>query len=395
MNEPISAGFIFNNPTKIFFGVGKLNMLHTEPLPGKKALLLTSAGTSYRRSGAFEALVEELRLAHVDWVHLGNVEENPLKENCEAAGRFAREQGCDFILALGGGAVLDSAVPAAIMATNEGDLWSYVSGGSGGGMTAPNPPLPIVTIATTSGTGSEINECAVISREDTHEKIGMADRRCKPVLAVVDPLLMRTVPPFYTAIQGLDAFFHHSEVILSKRCNILSELLALQAINRLYRYLPLAVRDGGNVEAREQVAFSATLAGMTMQLTRITAQHSIEHALSAYHRKLPHGAGLVLIAREYARFFVDRRAADERFIRMAQAMGHPGSADPTDFIRDMTHLFTLCGVDGLKMSDYGIRVDEFPRIAKAARELQGGGFEVTPCPLSDEDVVGILERSYR
>lgn len=148
---------------------------------GKKALLLTSAGKSYKTNGSFDKTVEQLKLAGVEYVHLANVVENPLKENCEEAGKFAKENGCDFIVALGGGAVLDSYVPVSIMATNDGDLWNYVFGGTGKGKIAPNTPLPIVTIATSSGTGSEMNEWGVICKEDTDEKIGMGDRRCKPV----------------------------------------------------------------------------------------------------------------------------------------------------------------------------------------------------------------------
>lgn len=107
--------FVFDNPTKLLFGTGKLSELHNEVLPGKKALLLTSAGKSYITNGSFDKTVEQLKLAGVEYVHLANVVENPLKENCEEAGKFAKENDCDFIVALGGGAVLDSSVPVSIM----------------------------------------------------------------------------------------------------------------------------------------------------------------------------------------------------------------------------------------------------------------------------------------
>ena len=106
---------------------------------------------------------------------------------------FAREQGCDFILALGGGAVLDASKAIAAMATNPGDLWDYVSGGTGKGKPLVNPGLPIVTIPTSSGTGSEINCWGVISNLDTHEKIGFGAPGLVPVLSIVDPELMKTV----------------------------------------------------------------------------------------------------------------------------------------------------------------------------------------------------------
>ncbi len=393
MADVIANSFIYNNPTKIFFGTGKLDILHTEPLPGKKALLLTSAGNSHFKNGAFAKTAEELEKSGIDHVHLGNVRENPLKEDCEEAGRFARENHCDMIVALGGGAVLDSAVPAAIMATNKGDLWDYVDGGTGKGKIAENKPLPIVTIATTSGTGSEINECAVISRVDTREKIGMSDRRCKPVLAVIDPLYMCSIPPIYTAFQGLDAFFHHAEALISTRCNIMSEMIALKSISELAEYLPRAVSNGNDIVAREHVAFAATMGGMTMQLTRITAQHAMEHALSAFHRNIRHGEGLIMIAEEFARFFIDRHAADETFIKMARVMGYPNTHDPYDYLNALCDLEKKCGVFDLKMRDCGVTEDELPAMAKSARILQGGGYSVCPCELTDENVIEIYAKS--
>lgn len=387
--------FVFDSPTKLLFGVGMLGELHNQVLPGKKALLLTSAGKSYRTNGSFDMVVEELKKAGVDYVHLANVTENPIKEDCEAAGKFARDNGCDFILALGGGAVLDSAVPVSMMATNDGDLWDYVYGGTGKGQYAPNMPLPIVTVATSSGTGSEMNEWGVISKEDTDEKIGMGDRRCKPVIAVVDPTYMTTIPAKYTAFQGFDAFFHHTEVMMGKYLNIMAEAIALSAIENIYKYLPRAVANGNDLEAREHVAYASTMAGITMQLSSTTAQHSMEHAMSAYHRNLQHGAGLIMISREFAQFYIDKHVCDERFIKMARVMGYPNSNDPQDFVRALMKLQEDCGVADLKMSEYGFKKSECMTLAKAARSLQGGLYGANPCETSDEDIAGIFERSFR
>lgn len=387
--------FVFDNPTKLLFGTGKLSELHNEVLPGKKALLLTSAGKSYITNGSFDKTVEQLKLAGVEYVHLANVVENPLKENCEEAGKFAKENDCDFIVALGGGAVLDSSVPVSIMATNDGDLWDYVFGGTGKGKIAPNKPLPIVSIATSSGTGSEMNEWGVICKEDTDEKIGMGDRRCKPVIAVVDPTYMTTVPAKYTAFQGFDALFHNTEIMMSTSLNVMSEAIALSAIENIYKYLPKAVANGNDLEAREHVAYASTMAGITMQLTSTTAQHSMEHAMSAYHRNLQHGAGLIIISKEFAQFYVDKHACDERFIKMARVMGYPQSNNPQDFVTALVELQKACGVADLKMSDYGFEKSECMTLAKAARNLQGGLYAANPCETSDEDIAGIFERSFK
>ncbi len=388
--------FDFYNPTHLLFGSGKLGELGGQKLPGKKALLLISAGKSAKASGALEKTQAQLARAGAEYVVCANIRENPAKELVMEAAQVAKDNGCDFIVALGGGAVLDSAVAVAAMATNPGDLWDYVSGGTGKGKPLVNKPLPQVTITLTAGTGSEINNWGVISNLETHEKIGFGGTpELVPVLSVVDPELMRTVPARYTAYQGFDALFHNTEVMMSKGVNLLSETLALSAIENIAKYLPRAVKDGDDLEAREHVAYGSTIAGMTMQLTSTTAQHSMEHAMSAYHPSLPHGAGLIMISVEFARFFIGHHACDAQFIKMARAMGLPDADKPEDFLTALVQLQEACGVADLKMSDYGFARDEAMTLAVNARETMGDLFLANPCPLSDEECAGIFEKSYR
>ena len=391
----MNMNFDFNSPTKILFGSGKLNELGSQPLPGKKALLLMSGGKSAKVSGAYDRTLEQLHKAGVEAAEFAKVMENPVKEMVMEGAAFAKENGCDFIVALGGGAVLDSAVAVAAMATNPGDLWDYVNGGTGKGQPLINPGLPIVAITLTAGTGSEVNCWGVISNLETKEKIGFGYQELTPVLAVVDPELMKTVPAKYTAYQGFDALFHNTEVMMSNGVNILSETIALSAIENIANYLPRAVKDGNDLVAREHIAYGSTMAGIAMQLTSTTAQHSMEHAMSAYHHNLPHGAGLIMISVEFARYFIERHACDEQLIKMARVMGMPNADKPEDFITALQQLQKDCGVDDLKMSDYGIQKDECMTLAVNARETMGGLFLANPCPMSDEECAGIFEKAYR
>ena len=391
----MNMNFDFNNPTKILFGSGKLNELGSQPLPGKKALLLMSGGKSAKVSGAYDRTLEQLRKAGVEVTEFAKVMENPVKETVMEGAAFAKENGCDFIVALGGGAVLDSAVAVAAMVTNPGDLWDYVNGGTGKGQPLVNPGLPIVAITLTAGTGSEVNCWGVISNLETKEKIGFGYQELTPALAVVDPELMKTVPAKYTAYQGFDALFHNTEVMMSNGVNILSETIALSAIENIANYLPRAVKDGNDLVAREHIAYGSTMAGIAMQLTSTTAQHSMEHAMSAYHHNLPHGAGLIMISVEFARYFIERHACDEQLIKMARVMGMPNADKPENFITALQQLQKDCGVDDLKMSDYGIQKDECMTLAVNARETMGGLFLANPCPMSDEECAGIFEKSYR
>lgn len=391
----MNMAFHFNNPTDLIFGSGTLDELGKQKLPGKKALLLISNGKSTKINGSFDRVTNQLKEAGVEYAVFDKIMENPLKAVVMEGAAFAKDNGCDFILALGGGAVLDSSIAVAAMATNPGDLWDYVNGGTGKGQPLVNPGLPIVTIPTSSGTGSEINCWGVISNPDTHEKIGFGYPELVPVLSIVDPELMKTVPAKYTAYQGFDALFHNTEVMISKGVNILSETIALSAIESIAKYLPRAVKDGNDLEARERVAYGSTIAGITMQLTSTTAQHSMEHAMSAYHHNLPHGAGLIMLSKAFAEFFIEKHACDEQFIKMARVMGIPDADKPEDFITALVQLQKDCGVADLKMSDYGFTPDESMKLAINARETMGGLFLANPCEMTDGECAGIFDKSYR
>lgn len=382
-------------PTKLIFGSGKLNELHKQDMPGKKALLLISCGKSTITNGSLDRVKKELELANVEYAIFNKVQANPLKDTVMEAAAFAKENNCDFIVALGGGSVLDASKAIAFMATNPGDLWDYVVGGTGKAQPMKNTPLPIVTIATTSGTGSEVDPWGVISNLETNEKIGFGMDALFPKLAIVDPELMKSIPPQYTAYQGFDALFHCTEACISKFVNPMSEMMCLTAIQNITEYLPKAVKDGNNLEAREHVAFASTMAGLIMVLTSTTAQHSMEHAMSAFHHNLPHGAGLIMIAKAFNEFFVEKHACDEQFIKMARVMGIKDADNAEDFITALVNLQKACGVDNLKMSDYGIKPDEFMKLAVNARETMGGLFLANPCEMTDEECAGIFEKSYK
>lgn len=385
--------FRMHVPTDIMFGSGTVKELHKQQLPGKKAMIVTSNGKSTKANGYLDTVGAELRQAGVETVLFDRVEANPLKSTVMAGAAFAKDNGCDFVVALGGGSVMDAAKVMAFMATNDGDVWDYIAGGTGKAQPRKAEPLPLVCITTTAGTGSEADAYGVISNDETNEKIGfLADF---PVLSIVDPELMLSVPAKFTAYQGFDALFHSTECYISSAANAMSDMYALTAIENVGRYLARAVADGNDLEAREHVAFGNTLSGVVMTLASCTAEHSLEHAMSAYHHALPHGAGLIMISKAFYEYFIERHACDERFVRMAQAMGVAGADKPEDFITALVKLQEACGVADLKMSEYGIKPEEFDTLAKNARETMGGLFLGNPCELDHEGCVEILRKSYK
>lgn len=389
----------FYQPTRVLFGAGRLNELgkNLKKLNlGKKAAIVISQGKSTRETGSLARCEAQLANAGVETVVFDRIQSNPLASTIMEGAAFVRENRCDFLVALGGGSVMDAAKIIAIMATNPGDVWDYAYGGHGGCKAYTETPLPVVAITTTAGTGSEVDSWGVVNNEKYDEKIGLGGADAShPVLAIVDPELMTSVPPKFTAYQGFDALFHSTEGYTVRSANPISDMFALTAIENIGQYLARAVRDGNDLEAREHVAFANTLSGHVMELSSCSSEHSLEHAMSAMHPNLPHGAGLIMISLEYYTWFAERHACDERFIRMAKALGKADAAEAMDFVRALADLQKACGVDGLKMSDYGFTPEEFPEMAAKAKDTMGGLYAADRVELSVEETVGIYQRSFR
>ncbi|NBK24728.1 MAG: iron-containing alcohol dehydrogenase [Spirochaetia bacterium] len=387
--------FTYHIPTRIVFGNGSLDRLHKEKLPGKRALIVISGGKSTRANGYLAQLEAQLEKAGVSSVVFDKILPNPIKEHVMEGASLCRKERCDFVIGLGGGSTIDSAKGIAIMATNEGDLWDYIGGGSGEGKPVPIWPLPIVAITTTAGTGTEADPWLVITKSDTNEKIGMGYEGTFPVLSIVDPLLSVSVPPSLTAYQGFDALFHSTEGYINTTANTLSDMYSLEAIRLIGKSLPIAIIDGKNNQAREDVSLANTLAGMVESTSGCISEHSLEHAMSAYYPELPHGAGLIMISLAYYTHIAQSKACDERMVAMAKALGKADATKAMDFVTALASLQKACGVDQLKMSEYGIKEGDLPKMVQNARENMAGLFMVDPVELSDEDCMAIYKNSYR
>jgi len=352
--------FVFHMPAKVLFGPGKLQTLHEETLPGKKALIVTTNGTSVKKYGYLAAL--------------------------------GKKTGCDFVVALGGGSVMDCGKCIALMMTNPGTIWDYSLSVNGGKKAAPAAAAPIVAITTSAGTGSEVDMASVITNEATEEKTGIFFPSMMPTLSVVDANLMKSVPPKFTAYQGMDAFFHAAESVINKNEHPMGEMFALKAIELIAQNLPTAYKDGSNMEARANVALANTLAGFYMLCT---SEHTMEHVMGGYHDDLVHGAGLIMISHAYFNFFAKRKAAEEPMKKMARAMGVKDPKSGEDFIQALDALIASVGCADLRMSDAGITKEELKGYPKRVHEVLGGDITADPLPLSDADYLEIFEESYK
>ncbi|MDD9147784.1 MULTISPECIES: iron-containing alcohol dehydrogenase [unclassified Sporolactobacillus] len=385
-------------PSKILFGAGKLAELSRIELPGHKALIVISKGKSMRKYGYLEKVISLLKANHVESAVFDKILPNPIKSHVMEGAALAKEEHCDFVIGLGGGSSIDSAKSIAVMAKNPGDYWDYVTGGSGRGKPVKRGVLPIVAITTTAGTGTEADPWTVITNEETNEKIGFGIPDTFPTLSIVDPELMVSVPPKLTAYQGFDALFHAAEGYIATIANPVSDLFALKSIELIFGNLAQAVNQGDNIEARTQIALANTLSGYVESLSSCTSEHSMEHALSAFHPELPHGAGLIMLSESFHTFFAEK--VPDRYTTMAKAAGadlnaYSENERPMAFVQALKNLQKSCGVDQLKMSDYGILKDEIPELVKNSKATMGGLFEMDRYQLSDEQTAAIISGAYR
>lgn len=384
--------FNFYMPTKVLFGPGKLGELHAEKFPGKKALIVTSNGTSVKKYGYLDRVQKELELAGVEYAVFAEIRPNPTDINVMDGAKAVKDNGCDFVIALGGGSVMDCTKCIALMAANLGDIWDYSFSANGGKKTPENLAIPIFCITTSAGTASEVDIASVITNDTTQEKTGIFFPSMFPMLSIVDSDLMMSVPSKFTAYQGMDAFFHASETVVNKNVHPMAEMFALKTIELVAKYLPTAVADGSNKEAREMMAYANTFAGYYMMCT---SAHTMEHVMGSFHDDLVHGAGLIEIAHAYYDFFAERKAAEEPMKKMAKAMGVENPQSGKDFIAALDKLIADIGCADLKMSDEGITKEELKKYPAKVHEVLGGDITADPLLLSDSDYLEIFEKSFK
>lgn len=380
-------------PTRFIFGTGELRQLSKIKLPGKRALIVISSGGSMRKHGYVDAVKEQLWSAGVACEVFDKVLPNPIRKHVMEGAKMCRESQCDFVIGLGGGSSIDTAKAIAVMACNEGDLWDYIPSGSGKGQPFDHA-LPIVAIPTTAGTGTEIDPWAVITHEDLQEKVSFGFEQTIPQIAIVDPVMMLSLPPKLTAYQGFDAFFHAAEGYINRTCHTpISDLYALEAIRLLYKYLPVVVADGSDVHARCKVAWASSLAGMVETTSRTTGQHALANAMSGFYPKLPHGAALIALSQTYFKTF--KNDSMKRYMKMAEKMTMQKAARPSDFLDALAIMQRECNVDKIKLSEWGITPADFSRFTECAIATGGTKFDYDPRFLNKEELIDIYYQAYR
>ena len=310
--------FEFQNPTRLIFGAGVLEKLgEVVGAYGKKALIVTGGG-SVKRNKSFDRSVASLKAAGIAYAECDGVEPNPKITSVRRGAKIARDEGCDVIIALGGGSIMDASKVMAAAFYYDGDPWDMIHHGQ------PDPhiptrALPIITVPTLAATGSEMNMSAVISNEETKEK-SFAQTECLyPKVALVDPELTVSVPKNHTAYGVCDLITHVTEAYFNGVDGTpIQDRFAEGVILTAMEWGPRAIADGNDLEARTQVQWASIVAlngWVSVGTNGGYPVHMIEHTLSAYH-DITHAAGLAIVNPSWMRFAARHRP--EKFVQFAE-----------------------------------------------------------------------------
>ena len=247
----------------------------------KKALIVTDKGVV--DVGILKILTDAMDAKFFDYVVYDGTQPNPTVNNVNDGVAIFKQENCDCLVSLGGGSPHDCAKAIGVMVNNPGSILDYM------GLFAVWHPIPVlVAVNTTSGTGAEATFAAVISDPERHIKAPIADPKLLPIVAVNDPLLTRSMPPHITAGTGMDALTHAIEAYTSNLTTPYAQTLALGAIKMIAKYLPLAVKNGDDMEARDNMCQAQYCAGLAFNSAQLGNVHSLAHAMGAIYN-LPHG----------------------------------------------------------------------------------------------------------
>lgn len=305
----------FLSPKKILFGIGSLEKLGEEIqiFNAKKVLLVTDKGVV--NAGLLENVSDVLKGSSIDFAVFDKVEANPTMPLVHEGADFYTSENCDIIVALGGGSPMDAAKAIGVKATHEGDIINYTRRG---GKPVQDITPPLITIPTTSGTGSEVTRFSVLANPEEKIKMAIATPVIISDVALVDAEMTKTMPPGVTAFTGMDALTHAVESYISNKAFTLTRTLAMKAIELIGSNLRQAVANGENMEARSNMILASMMAGMAFGNSSVGTVHAVAHALGGFFN-IAHGIANALMLPYVMRY--NLIACPAKFADIAFALG--------------------------------------------------------------------------
>ncbi|MGV3723145.1 MAG: iron-containing alcohol dehydrogenase family protein [Actinomycetota bacterium] len=376
------TGFTFQTPPKVMFGWGAVNSLAGEAARlGKRPLVV--CGRSLRATGTLDAILDGLRAAGLSpAAHVG-VPAEPGLDALQACMEAAA--GCDSVIGIGGGSVLDVAKGAAALADTGAAARDYFAG-----KPVPDAGKPLIAVPTTSGTGSEVTWVCVLVDKETRRKASIRGPGMMPAVAIVDPELTVSCPTSVTAYSGADAFVQAVEAFTSRGANPMTDSLALEAAKLTAIWLETAVREPDNREAREAMALGSMMAGMALNTSRLGLVHGLAHPLGAV-TGAAHGLLCGLLLPPVIRF--NREAAAARYARLAEELKLVGpDPHPEAAVNELIHFVEslLARVDiPHRLSDIGFNAEDLEWVAQET--MPSGSTKANPRPVTVADARSVAE----
>ncbi len=366
--------FDFQSSTRVVFGENTLDQLGglTKELGGRRVLVVTDPGIV--GAGIPERVLNVLNAASIDACVFDGVEENPTSRHVADGARFASDQGgINLLIGLGGGSAMDCAKGINFILTNGGQMEDYW-----GVDKATKPMLPSIGIPTTAGTGSEAQSFALISQEDTHQKMACGDKKARFRTVILDPVLTATAPKGVTAATGIDAISHAVESYVSTRRNPISQMFAKEAWWLLEKSFEVVVRDPEDREARSRMLLGAHLAGAAIENSMLGAAHACANPLTAKFN-ITHGLAVGLMLPSVVRF-------NSHTVGTLYQELHPSVLHER-----LSELRAAAGLPE-RLRDFEIQREDLPQLAaEAAKEWTG---KFNPRQVSKVELLELYEATY-
>lgn len=338
--------------------------------------------------GLLDIVTDCLKAENITFICFDGVVPDPPDFTVEAAGELARNEKVDSIIGFGGGSAIDTAKAANILISNPPPVQQYFL------KQKLNPGVPSIYIPTTSGTGSEQTTFSVLTNtKGNKSKQTINNLVCLPTLAIVDPELTTGMPQKLTAAVGMDAFSHVAEAITCNIANPIVDAMSREAIRMIARNLETAVKNGGDLKARENMAYASTIAGIAFTNVRVHIGHSIAHVLgAAYH--IPHGIGCAIAIVPVIHWAAKHVPEKVRMIGESLGCTIPENATPAE-IGELTadSIRSLNRKIGIPtMRDLQIDINEVKKLLPLIKEQ--GAFSTRPGEITDQELLIILEEMY-
>ncbi|MDO4284123.1 MAG: iron-containing alcohol dehydrogenase [Eubacteriales bacterium] len=368
-------------PVNLIFGSGKVAVLgETTARYGHRACIVTGTGST-KRSGLLDKAVSLLAAAGVSSVVFDQVTPNPLTTTAQEGARFAAEHGCDVIVGLGGGSMMDAAKAIAFLCVNDGDISDYIFG-----RLPAEKALPLILVPTTCGTGSEGNGFAVLTNPENGDKKSLRSSCIIAKASIVDPELMMTMPPSVLASVGFDALCHNMEAYLSRTAQPITDLLSLEGVRLLAENLTNVYRNYDDKDGWERITFASTLGGMVINTAGCAAPHGLEHPASGL-KDIVHGKGLAALTPVIYEASIE--SAPERFAVLSRLLGGQSEHDCADRIRGLLRSLDL----ELTLSDLGITREDIPWMTDNCIKVSVGNMANHPRAFSREEIAELYRKA--